>query len=93
MMASATVDLPQPDSPTSPIAWPGMTRQEKSMTAGISASAGEERNAETVDLEDGIGHAPLHQSRSDCSRIASASRLRPSTKDIIASAGGRAGWT
>src|SRR5271170_4078780 len=36
MMASATVDLPQPDSPTSPIACPGMTRHEKSMTAGIS---------------------------------------------------------
>src|SRR5271157_2077309 len=34
--ASATVDLPQPDSPTSPIASPGMTLQEKSITAGIS---------------------------------------------------------
>ena len=57
------------------------------------AAAGEERNAQSVDLENGIGHALLHQSRSDCSRIASASRLRPSTNDIIASAGGRAGWT
>ena len=33
---SATVDLPQPDSPTSPIASPGITVQEKSITAGIS---------------------------------------------------------
>src|SRR6201991_1135391 len=36
MMPSDTVDLPQPDSPTMPIASPGMTVQEKSMTAGIS---------------------------------------------------------
>ena len=32
----ATVDLPQPDSPTKPIASPAMTLQEKSITAGIS---------------------------------------------------------
>ena len=37
MMPSATVDLPHPDSPTSPIASPGITLQEKSITAGISA--------------------------------------------------------
>ena len=36
MMPSDTVDLPQPDSPTMPIASPGSTEQEKSMTAGIS---------------------------------------------------------
>ena len=36
MMPSDTVDLPQPDSPTMPIASPGMTVQEKSITAGIS---------------------------------------------------------
>src|SRR6185436_1558142 len=36
MTASATVDLPQPDSPTRPIASPGMMVQEKSITAGIS---------------------------------------------------------
>ncbi len=36
MMPRATVDLPQPDSPTMPIASPGMTVQEKSITAGIS---------------------------------------------------------
>src|SRR6476660_7729323 len=36
MMPSETVDFPQPDSPTMPIASPGMTVQEKSMTAGIS---------------------------------------------------------
>src|SRR5690606_855016 len=36
MMPSDTVDLPQPDSPTMPIASPGITLQEKSMTAGIS---------------------------------------------------------
>src|SRR4051812_10235010 len=33
---SDTVDLPQPDSPTMPIACPGITVQEKSITAGIS---------------------------------------------------------
>ena len=33
---SATVDLPQPDSPTSPIDSPAITVQEKSITAGIS---------------------------------------------------------
>src|SRR5690606_25231711 len=33
---SATVDLPQPDSPTSPSASPGRTLTEKSITAGIS---------------------------------------------------------
>ena len=32
----ATVDLPQPDSPTSPNASPGMMVAEKSITAGIS---------------------------------------------------------
>ncbi len=36
MMPSDTVDLPQPLSPTMPIASPGMTLQEKSITAGIS---------------------------------------------------------
>ena len=34
----ATVDFPHPDSPTSPIASPGITVQEKSITAGISNS-------------------------------------------------------
>ena len=57
------------------------------------AGSSEERDAETVDFEDRIDHAPLHQSRSDCSRIASASRFKPSTNDISARAGGRAGWT
>ena len=55
------------------------------------AGAGEERDAEAVDFEDRFGHFRLPQSRNDCSRIASASRFRPSTKDIIASAGARAG--
>ena len=36
MIPSETVDLPQPDSPTMPIASPGITVQEKSITAGIS---------------------------------------------------------
>jgi hypothetical protein len=36
MTPSATVDLPQPDSPTRPMASPGITVQEKSITAGIS---------------------------------------------------------
>src|SRR5262245_9917597 len=36
MMAIATVDLPQPDSPTSPTLSPRSTVREKSMTAGIS---------------------------------------------------------
>ena len=36
MMASATVDLPQPDSPTMPCASPGMSLRLKSTTAGIS---------------------------------------------------------
>ena len=38
MTARATVDLPQPLSPTRPIASPGITVQEKSITAGISKS-------------------------------------------------------
>jgi hypothetical protein len=36
MMASATVDLPQPDSPTIPTASPGITVRLKSTTAGTS---------------------------------------------------------
>ena len=36
MMAIATVDLPQPDSPTSPTLSPFSTVREKSITAGIS---------------------------------------------------------
>ena len=36
MIASATVDLPQPDSPTMPCASPGMSSRLKSTTAGIS---------------------------------------------------------
>ena len=36
MTPSATVDLPQPDSPTRPRAWPGSTVAEKFITAGIS---------------------------------------------------------
>ncbi len=55
------------------------------------AGPGEERDAQSVDFEDGFSHSHCPQSRSDCSRIASASRFRPSTKDMIASAGGRAG--
>ena len=38
MTPSATVDLPQPDSPTRPTASPGRTLTEKSITAGISRS-------------------------------------------------------
>ena len=56
---------------------------------GDFAGAREEGNAEIVDFQDRI-HRP--QSLSDCSRRASASRLSPRTNDIIASAGGRAGW-
>jgi hypothetical protein len=36
MIAIATVDLPQPDSPTIPMVSPGNTVSEKSTTAGIS---------------------------------------------------------
>ena len=57
------------------------------------SAACEERNAEAVDFEQRIDHARLHQSRSDCSRSASASRFKPSTNDISARAGGRAGCT
>ena len=104
MMPSATVDLPQPDSPTMPIASPGMTVQEKSMTAGISPLAGEEGDRQVLDLEDRLvrdfadgprswpSGLPVDQSFIDCSRSASASRLRPSTNDISAIAGGSAGW-
>ena len=56
---------------------------------GDFGRAREEGNAEIVDFEDRIHR---RQSRSDCSRSASASRLSPRTNDIIASAGGRAGW-
>ena len=40
----------------------------------------------------GFGPLPA-QSFIDCSRIASASRFRPSTRLMMARAGGRAGWT
>ena len=56
---------------------------------GDFGRAREEGNAEIVDFEDRIHR---RQSRSDCSRSASASRLSPRTNDIIASAAGRAGW-
>src|SRR5690625_2120332 len=36
MMARLTVDLPQPDSPTSPMVSPGITIIEKSITAGMT---------------------------------------------------------
>ena len=36
IIPNATVDFPQPDSPTSPIASPGCILQLKSITAGIS---------------------------------------------------------
>jgi len=36
MIAMATVDFPQPDSPTIPMVSPGLTVKEKSTTAGIS---------------------------------------------------------
>ncbi len=93
MMASATVDLPQPEFADQSHRLAGHDPARKIHDRRDFAGADEERNAQAVDFEDGIGHAPHHQSRSDCSRIASASRLRPSTKDIIASAGGSAGWT
>jgi hypothetical protein len=54
MMPSDTVDLPQPDSPTMPIASPGMTLQEKSITAGISP-LGEEGDRQVLDLDDRFG--------------------------------------
>ena len=87
--ASATVDLPQPDSPTSPIASPGMTLQEKSITAGISPARVKNEMPRRSISRMRFGHWSRPQSRSDCSRIASASRFRPRTKDIIASAGGK----
>ena len=43
MIASATVDLPQPDSPTSPTLSPRSTVSEKSMTAGISPAVSSTR--------------------------------------------------
>jgi hypothetical protein len=49
---SATVDLPQPDSPTRPTASPGMDVQEKSITAGISRISGEEGDRQVLDLQD-----------------------------------------
>ena len=91
MTPSATVDLPQPDSPTRPSAWPGSTVAEKFITAGISPARVKKRDREVLDLEDRLGHRA--QSLSDCSRSASASRFSPSTRLMIASAGGRAGWT
>ncbi len=54
MMPSDTVDLPQPDSPTMPMASPGMTEQEKSITAGIAAP-GEEGDRQILDLDDRLG--------------------------------------
>ncbi len=89
--ASATVDLPQPNSPTSPIASPGMTFREKSITAGISPARVKKEMPRFSMSRIGSAIARLLQSRSDCSRIASASRFRPRTKDIIASAGASAG--
>ncbi len=91
--ASATVDLPQPDSPTSPIASPGMTLQEKSITAGISPARVKNEMPRRSISRIGSAMSFHPQARSDCSRIASASRFRPRTKDIIASAGASAGWT
>ena len=99
MMPSATVDLPQPDSPTRPIASPGITLQEKSITAGISPA----RVKKEIDRFSisrigwvaswlgsdvyGFAHRFRPQSFRDSSRIPSASRFRPSTKLISAIAG------
>ena len=63
------------------------------------AAAREERDGQVLDFEDrccgipdGLVHGNLHQSFIDCSRSASARRLRPSTNDISAKVGGSAGW-
>ena len=81
MMASATVDLPQPDSPTMPDASPGMSFRLKSTTAGISPGAREIGDAEVLALQDRrLGsHRPCRPV-SRCrliSRRPSASRLKP----------------
>ena len=100
MMPSDTVDLPQPDSPTMPIASPGITEQEKSITAGISPRRVKKEIDRFSISRIGWPGGPdrfVHgekppQSFIDCSRSASARRLSPSTKLISAIAGGSAGW-
>ena len=60
MTPRATVDLPQPDSPTRPSAWPGMTVAEKSITAGISPARVKkliERSSISKDRFGLVGHA------------------------------------
>ena len=87
-MPSDTVDLPQPDSPTMPIASPGITVQEKSITAGISPRRGEEGDRQVLDFEDRLAGGPdrfVHGrnllSLSSTARAARRpNRLRPSTK-------------
>ena len=93
MTASATVDLPHPEFADEAHRLPAHDPAGKVHDRRDFCGPGEERDAETIDFEDGIGHRPLPQSRSDCSRIASASRFKPSTNDINARAGGSAGWT
>ena len=108
MMPSDTVDLPQPDSPTMPMASPGMTVQEKSMTAGISPlRVKKEIDRFSISMigsrDFELPHswvAPIlfHrrvEPRSVFHRLfaqRSASRLSPSTNDISAIVGGSAGW-
>ena len=64
---------------------------------GYLAAAGEEGDRQVLDLEDRLAAFMARSSvsislSSIASRSASASRFRPSTNDISAIAGGRAGW-
>ena len=87
MMASATVDLPQPDSPTMPTASPGIDREvEVDDGRDLARRACSRRSRGSCTRGSAaVGHGA--QSLSEISRRPSASRLRPSTSEEMASAG------
>ena len=93
-MHLAIVDLPLPDSPTSPSISPGRSSNETPLTACTSGppSASPPADSEVLDEVDDLerGRAVLHQWTvfgSSTSRSASPRRLKASAASTIASPG------
>src|SRR5579863_199044 len=99
MMARATVDLPQPDSPTTPCASPGISLRLKSTTAGTSPALVKYETQRLRHSRTGVCSLKAsitfrewelrqgHQSLRLISRRPSASKLKPRIKLETDSAG------
>ena len=79
MMARIRVDLPQPDSPTTPRMRPGSKRQRDIVEHVRDALVGADRHLQAAHVEATRAHRDRRMRGSTMSRRPSPSRLKPIT--------------